>query len=81
MTWNVLETKGRIKIIQDKALVFVKGNRQLEPLHGKQVTMKVDNHYFFGSVIRYAKRYVIYIPVSEEREYLIKKGKFDLIIL
>lgn len=57
--------------------MFVRNNRVLESMWRKEITLKVDNHYFFGKVIRHAGRYVIYIPRSEDVEYLVKKGKFS----
>ena len=73
--------KGRMKIIQGKPLIFVENNGELKKFYGEEITIVIDGYYYFGKVIRYADRYVIYLPKTEPYEDLEKKGEFEFRIV
>jgi len=73
--------KGRMKIIQGKPLIFVENNGELKKFYGEEITIVVDGYYYFGKVIRYADRYVIYLPKTEPYEDLVKKEEFEFRIV
>lgn len=72
---------GTIKKTDNKTIIFVKENRRLEKLHRKEVTIKVENEYYFAKVIRYANRYVLYIPSTEPRNELEKKEEIEFLLI
>jgi len=73
--------KGKMKIIQGKPLIFVENNGELKKFYGEELTIVIDGYYYFGKVIRYADRYVIYLPKTEPYEDLEKKGEFEFRIV
>jgi hypothetical protein len=73
--------KGRMKIIQGKPLIFVENNGELKKFYGEEITIVIDGYYYFGKVIRYADRYVIYLPKTEPYEDLEKKEEFEFRIV
>ena len=73
--------KGRMKVIQNKPLIFVENNGELKKFYGEEITIEVDGYYYFGKVIRYADRYVIHLPKTEPYEDLEKKGEFEFRIV
>jgi len=73
--------KGKMKIIQGKPLIFVENNGELKKFYGEEITIVIDGYYYFGKVIRYADRYVIYLPKTEPYEDLEKKGEFEFRIV
>jgi len=77
--------KGRISKVNDSIIIFPRNNQILYEYHKTSILIKIDNVMFLGRVQRYANRFVIYIPKTEDYHYLEKKMKekktieFDLL--
>ncbi len=73
--------KGRVKKTDNKVVILVRGFPELKKLHKHDVVIKVDNKYYFCRVMKYAGKYVIYVPSTENREELLKKEeiKFEIV--
>jgi hypothetical protein len=65
----------------NKVVILVRGLPEIKKMHKKEVVLKVNNKYYFCHVIKYAGKYVIYVPSSENREELLKKGEIEFEII
>jgi hypothetical protein len=72
--------KGRISKVNDSIIIFPRNNKILYEYHRTSIVISVDNMVFLGRVQRYANRFVIYIPRTEDYNYLEKKMKEKKII-
>jgi len=72
--------KGRISKVNDSIIIFPRNNKILYEYHKTSILITVDNVMFLGRVQRYANRFVIYIPRTEDYHYLEKKMKEKKII-
>jgi len=72
--------KGRISKVNDSIIIFPRNNKILYEYHRTSIVITVDNMVFLGRVQRYANRFVIYIPRTEDYNYLEKKMKEKKII-
>ncbi len=74
-------TKGKVRKTDNKVIILVKEFPEIKKMHKHEIVIKVDNKYYFCHVIKYAGKYVIYIPSTENREELLKKGEINFEII
>jgi hypothetical protein len=65
----------------NKVVILVRDLPEIKKMHKKEIVLKVNRKYYFCHVIKYAGKYVIYIPSSENREELLKKEEIEFEII